>query len=96
MIVCTGRSSPRSAIARSSRPASIASSRRSFEKRWRIFARARGVCANCNQSSVGPAASWRLVTISTESPVVSSASSGTRRPLARAPMQRWPTSVWMA
>ena len=57
MSTCTGRPSLRSAITRSSRPASIASSRRSCENHCRIFARARGVCANCSQSWLGPAPS---------------------------------------
>ena len=88
--------SRRSAFTSSSRPASIASTRRSRENHCRIFERARGVCTNCSQSRLGPAPSTLLVKISHVSPDCSAESSGTSRPLTRAPMQRWPTSVWIA
>ena len=58
----------RSAFTSSSRPVSIASTRRSRENQWRILVRARGVCANCSQSRLGPAPSTLLVKISTVSP----------------------------
>ena len=48
-----------------------------------------------SQSRLGPADGTLEVKISTLSPEVSLESSGTRRPLSRAPMQRWPTSVWI-
>ena len=86
----------RSALASSSRPVSMASTRRSRENHWRILVRALGVCTNCNQSRLGPAPATLLVKISTVSPETSVESSGTSRPLTRAPMQRWPTSVWIA
>ena len=70
--------------------------RRSRENHWRIFVRACGVCTNCSQSRLGPAPSTLLVKISTVSPDASVESSGTSRPFTRAPMQRWPTSVWIA
>ncbi len=50
--------------------------------------RAFGVRTNCNQSLDGPAPSTLLVKISTVSPDDNVESSGTRRPLTRAPMQR--------
>ncbi len=53
--VWIGRPSLRSAFTSSSRPVSIASTRRSRENQWRILVRARGVCANCSQSRLGPA-----------------------------------------
>ena len=81
---------------RSSRPDSMASSRRSRENHWRIFDAARGVAAICSQSRDGPAPSTLEVKISTVSPDDSVESSGTSRPLTRAPMQAWPTSVWIA
>jgi hypothetical protein len=77
-------------------PDSTASSRRSLENHALIFERARGLCTNCSQSRDGPAPSTLLVKISSVSPDESAESSGTSRPFMRAPMQRWPTSVWMA
>ena len=64
----TGMPSRRSAFTSSSRPVSIASTRRSRENHCRIFERARGVCANWSQSRLGPAPSTLLVKISTVSP----------------------------
>ncbi len=92
---CTGRPSRRRALVRSSRPASMASSRRSRENHWRILAAARGVATTWSQSRDGPAPSTLEVKISTVSPETSVESSGTSRPLTRAPMQAWPTSVWI-
>ena len=92
----TGRPSRRSALTSSSRPVSMASSRRSRENHWRIFVAARGVATNCSQSRRRARALDLDVKISTVSPDDSCESSGTSRPLTRAPMQRWPTSVWMA
>ncbi len=80
----------------SSVPVSMASSRRSREYHWRILLAARWVLTNFSQSCDGPAPSTLEVKISIESPEVSRESSGTSRPLTRAPMQAWPTSVWMA
>ena len=92
----TGRPSLRSAFVSSSRPDSMASSRRSRLNHWRILLRARGLTTIFSQSRLGPAEGTLEVKISTLSPEVSCESSGTSRPLTRAPMQRWPTSVWMA
>jgi hypothetical protein len=91
----TGSDSLRSALTSSSRPVSMASSRRSRENHWRILDRARGVWTMRSQSRDGPAPSTLEVKISTVSPEASAESRGTRRPLTRAPMQRCPTSVWM-
>jgi hypothetical protein len=77
-------------------PVSVAASRRSLENQCRILLRARALLTNCSQSWLGPA-SWALeVKISTVSPLSRALSSATRRPLTRAPMVRWPTSVWIA
>ena len=84
------------ALAIASLPASIASSRRSLLKYWRIFVRARGLLTKPSQSCVGPAVSDFDVKISITSPLDSVVSSGTSLPLTRAPMQRWPTSVCTA
>ena len=92
---CTGRPSRRMALCRSSRPFSIASSRRSRENHCRILLRARGLATSLSQSRDGPACSTFEVKISTVSPDDRCDSRGTRRPFTRAPMQRWPTSVWM-
>ena len=93
---CTGRPPLRSARASSSRPVSIASSRRSRENHCLILLRARGEVAICSQSRDGPAEAVFEVTISTVSPECSLESRGSKRPFTRAPTQRWPTSVWMA
>ncbi len=77
-------------------PDSIASSRRSFANHCRIFVLARGLATNDNQSRDGPACSDFEVNTSTVSPFSSGDSSATSRPLTRAPMQRWPTSVCTA
>jgi hypothetical protein len=92
---CTGMPSRRRALASSSRPFSIASSRRSRENHWRILLRARGEATNSSQSRDGPLATLE-VTISTVSPDVNRSSRRAMLPLMRAPMQWWPTSVWMA
>ena len=77
-------------------PVSAAASLRSLENQCLILFLARALLTNCSQSRLG-AASWALeVKISTVSPLFSWLSSATRRPLTRAPMQRWPTSVWIA
>ena len=74
----------------------MASSRRSRLNHWRILLRARGEATICSQSREGPAEGTLEVMISTVSADCSVVSSGTRRPFTLAPMQRWPTSVWMA
>ena len=93
---CTGSASRRNSLVSSSRPASIASSRRSRLNHWRILLRARGEPTNCSQSRDGPAVSTFEVKISHVSPLRSVVSSGTSRPLTLAPMQAWPTSVCTA
>ena len=92
---CSGRPSLRNALTSSSRPFSMASSRRSRLNHWRILLRARGVTTRFSQSRLGPAEGTFDVKISTLSPDVSLESSGTSRPFTRAPMQRCPTSVWI-
>ncbi len=77
-------------------PASIAVSRRSLENHCRILLRARPDLTNFSQSRDGPASGDFEVKISTVSPLPSRDSRGTSRPLTRAPMQRWPTSVCTA
>ena len=76
-----------------SRPASIASSRRSLVNHALILERARGLCTKLSQSRLGPACSPLLVRISTTSPLLSLDSSGTKRPLTLAPAHLIPTSV---
>ena len=73
----------------------MASSRRSRLNHWRILWRALVEATICNQSRDGPAVGDFDVKISTVSAELSCVSSGTSRPLTRAPMQRCPTSVWM-
>ena len=77
-------------------PRSIASSRRSLVNQWRILERARGDLTKVSQSRDGPAAGFLEVKTSTTSPLSSGDSSGTSRPLTRAPMVWCPTSVWTA
>ena len=86
----------RIARASCSRPDSIASSRRSLLNHWRILLRARGERTKASQSRLGPADSSFDVNTSTTSPLASSDSSATRRPLTRAPIVRCPTSVCTA
>src|ERR1700683_5536092 len=75
---------------------SAAAALRSLENQCLILFLARALLTNCSQSRLG-AASWALeVKISTVSPLFSWLSSATRRPLTRAPIVRWPTSVWIA
>ena len=74
----------------------MASSRRSRQNHWRILLRALDEATICSQSRDGPAVGDLEVKISTVSAELSWVSSGTSRPLTRAPMQRCPTSVWMA
>ena len=93
---CMGSPTRRTSLAIASLPASIASSLRSLANHCLILARALGDAANASQSRVGPAPSALEVKISTTSPFSSLRSSATRRPLSRAPMQRWPTSVCTA
>lgn len=57
---------------------------------------ARWVRTNFSRSWEGPAPETVEVKISTESPDCRFESSGTNRPLIRAPMHEWPTSVWTA
>src|SRR2546427_3664170 len=73
----------------------MASVRRSRENHWRILLRARGVATICSQSREGPAPSTFDVKISTVSPEARTESSGTRRPLRRAPIHAWAASGWV-
>ena len=91
-----GTPSLRISLAICSLPRSIASSRRSLVNHWRIFDRARGDFTNWSQSCDGAAFGALEVKISTTSEFSSVDSSGTRRPLTRAPMVWWPTSVCTA
>ena len=77
-------------------PCSIASSRRSFVNQALILLRARVLATKLTQSWLGPASGFFEVNTSTESPLESVLSSGTRRPLTFAPIVRWPTSVCTA
>ena len=94
--VAIGSPSRRSALVSSSRPPSMASSRRSRWNHWRILDFARDDWAIASQSRDGPAVSLLLVTISTTSAERRTVSSGTSRPLTLAPTQWWPTSVCTA
>ncbi len=49
-----------------------------------------------SQSREGPGFSTLEAMISTVAPDFRAESNGTRRPSMRAPMQAWPTSVWIA
>ena len=60
------------------------------------FVFALGEATNDSQSRLGPEPSAFEVKISTTSPFSSLRSRATRRPLTRAPMHRWPTSVCTA
>ena len=91
----SGRPSLRSSRAICSLPCSIASSRRSLVNQCRILLRARGDLTKVSQSRDGPAFGDLEVNTSTTSPFSSADSSGTSRPLTRAPIVWWPTSVWM-
>ncbi len=93
---CSGRFCFRIALVSRSLPRSIDSSRRSLLNHCRILLRARALLTKCCQSWLGPAPSALEVKISTQSPWFSSLLSGTSLPLTRAPMVRWPTSVWTA
>ena len=97
MIRWTGSPSRRIALMTSSRPWATMSSRRSRENHCLILLVARWVATMSSQSRDGPPPEPPLaVKISTVSPEASLVSSGTSRPLTRAPMQAWPTSVWIA
>ena len=74
----------------------MASSRRSLVNHCRILLRARGDATKPSQSRLGAAVGALEVNTSTTSPLSSWDSSGTRRPLTRAPIVWWPTSVWIA
>ncbi len=74
----------------------MASSRRSLLNHCRILLRARGLLTKVSQSRLGPASATLEVNTSTTSPFSSNDSSATSRPLTRAPMVRWPTSVCTA
>ena len=91
-----GRPSLRISLAIWSLPRSIASSRRSLVNHCRIFERARGDVTKPSQSCDGPALAALEVNTSTTSPFSRVDSSGTRRPLTRAPIVWCPTSVWTA
>ena len=84
------------ALTMASLPASIASSRRSLLKYWRIFVRARGLLTKPSQSWVGPAVSDFDVKISMTSPLERVDASGTSLAVTRAPMHLCPTSVCTA
>ncbi len=92
----SGSPSLRISLAICSLPCSMASSRRSLVNHWRIFDRARGDFTNVSQSRDGPAFGALEVKTSTTSLLSSVDSSGTSRPLTRAPMVWWPTSVCTA
>ncbi len=77
-------------------PRSIASSRRSLVNHCLILLRARCDLTNWSQSRDGAAVGALEVKISTTSELSSVDSSGTSRPLTRAPIVRWPTSVCTA
>ena len=83
-----GRSFLRMARAIAFLPASMASSRRSLENQERILLRARVEPTKVSQSRLGPAPCALEVKTSTVSPFSSLVSSGTRRPLTRAPTVR--------
>ena len=93
---CSGRFWRRIARAIASLPCSIASSRRSLVNQPRILLRARVLLTKPSQSWLGPASGFFEVNTSTTSPLLSSDSSGTRRPLTFAPIVRCPTSVCTA
>ena len=76
-----------------SRPASIASSRRSLLNHALIFDRARGLLTKLSQSRDGAADSLLFVTTSTTSPLFNRVSSGIKRPFTFAPAHLLPTSV---
>ncbi len=86
----------RISLAICSLPCSIASSRRSLVNHCRILDRARGDFTKVSQSRDGPAVADLEVKTSTTSPLSRVDSSGTSRPLTRAPMVWWPTSVCTA
>ena len=93
-IFCRGKPAFRICRAIDSRPASIASSRRSLLNQALILERALGLFTKLSQSRLGPAASLLLVTISTTSPLLRRDSRGTSRPFTFAPAHLRPTSVW--
>ena len=76
-----------------SRPASIASSRRSRVNQAFILLRARGLATKLIQSRLGPACGLLFVTTSMTSPLFNLVSSGTKRPLTFAPTVLLPISV---
>ena len=76
-----------------SRPASIASSLRSFENHAFIFERALGDETKLSQSRLGAALGLLFVTTSTTSPFTRIDSSGTNFPFTFAPTHLSPTSV---
>ena len=92
-IFCRGKPALRICRAIDSRPASIASSRRSLLNQALIFDLARGLFTKFSQSRDGAAESLLFVTTSTTSPLFSRVSSGTKRPLIFAPAHLLPTSV---
>ena len=78
-------------------PVSVAASRRSLENQCRILFRARALLTKLQPVPARRRRPGALeVKISTVSPLFSVLSSATSRPLTRAPMHRWPTSVWIA
>ena len=92
-IFCRGNPALRIWRAIDSRPASIASSRRSLLNHALIFDRARGLLTKLSQSRDGAADSLLLVTTSTTSPLFKRVSSGIKRPFTFAPAHLLPTSV---
>ncbi len=93
---CSGSPCLRMALAIALLPVSVAASRRSLENQCRILLLARALLTKFSQSLLGPASCALEVKISTVSPLSSTLSRATRRPFTRAPMVRWPTSVWIA
>src|ERR1035437_7690746 len=87
---CTGRPFRRSSLVSSSRPTSLASSRRSRENHWRIFERALEDPTMFSQSLEGPAVGALEVKISTVSADERRVSRGTNRPLTLAPYNGGP------
>ena len=75
------------------RPISIARFFCSALIQWRILLRAFGVATMFSQSRLG--SRFGFVVISTMSPFFSPVRNGTSRPLTRAPLQWWPSSVWI-
>ena len=87
------RSKRRTSFSSNRRPSSTARTFSAAVMTCLILLRARVVTTKFSQSRLGLCAP--AVTISTISPLCNCVRNGTIRPLMRAPMQVWPTSVWM-